>query len=94
MMTATPEEFRAAGAHERTQIAETLMTSWILGTRPGQPVWFDGNTHLSDLSIDSIQLVELKFALDQLAGVELDVNIFITNPTVHELAEAVAAIAP
>ncbi|HVZ22178.1 MAG TPA: acyl carrier protein [Vicinamibacterales bacterium] len=91
-MTATADDFRAAGANERVQIAETLMITWILGTRPGQPVWFDGNTRLSDLAIDSIQLVELKFALDQLAGVELDVNVFITNPTVRELAEHIAAV--
>jgi len=56
-------------------------------------VWFDGNTRLADLAIDSIQLVELKFVLDQLVGKELDVNLFITNPTVHELAGNIAAIA-
>ena len=91
-MAATADDFRAAGATERAQIAETLMTAWILATRPGQASWFDGSTHLSDLAIDSIQLVELKFALDQLAGVELDVNLFITNPTVRELAEKIAAV--
>jgi len=93
MTTASPDHFRAAGANQRVQMAETLMTTWLLGIRPGQPAWFDGNTRLSDLAIDSIQLVELKFALDQLAGVELDVNLFITNPTVRELAGNIAAVA-
>jgi acyl carrier protein len=91
MMTVTHDEFRAAPEAERVQIAESLITTWILGTRPGQPAWFDGNTRLADLAIDSIQLVEMKFALDQFAGMELDVNIIITNPTVHELAESIAA---
>jgi hypothetical protein len=91
MMTVTHEEFRAAPEAERVQVAETLITAWILSTRPGQPAWFDGNTCLADLAIDSIQLVEMKFALDQLAGKELDVNMIITNPTVRELAENIAA---
>lgn len=92
MTTVTHDDFRAAGAEERVQIAEQLITSWILGTRPGQPAWFDGNTHLADLAIDSIQLVELKFALDQLAGMEVDVSVFIANPTVSGLAKDIAAI--
>jgi hypothetical protein len=93
MMTATHDDFRAAAAGERVHLVETSMTAWILATRPGQPVWFDGGTHLADLAIDSIQLVELKFALDQLTGTELAVDVFIANPTVHELAENIAAIA-
>jgi acyl carrier protein len=92
-MTVTPEEFRAARADERAKIAEDVMTTFIQAIRPGQPAWFNGNTHLADLAIDSIQLVELKFLLDQLAGTDLDVNLFIVNPTVHELAANIAAMA-
>jgi hypothetical protein len=92
-MTATHEDFRAAGRDERAQLVETQITTSVRALRPGQPAWFDGNTHLADLAIDSIQLVELKFALDQLAGTELDISLFITNPTVHELAGNIAAIA-
>lgn len=92
-MTATPETFRSAGPDERVQLVEELIVSSLRELRPGQPDWFDGTTHLADLAIDSIQLVEMKFALDQLVGLELDVNLFIANPTVQELASGVAAAA-
>lgn len=92
-MTVTHDTFLAAGADERVQLVETLITDSLKALRPGQPVSFDGTTHLADLAIDSIQLVELKFALDQLAGVDLDVSVFIANPTLHELATSVAAAA-
>ena len=90
-MTATHDDFRAAGPDERVQLVEHQIVTSLQALRPGQPVQFDGQTHLADLSIDSIQLVELKFALDQLVGVELDVSLFIANPTVHELATSAAA---
>jgi len=90
-MTATSETFRTAGPAERVQLVEHQIVTSLRALRPDQPAWFDGNTSLADLAIDSIQLVELKFALDQLVGVDLDVSIFIANPTVHELAQSAAA---
>lgn len=93
MITATHDTFRAAGPDERVQLVEDLIATSLRAQRPGQPDWFDGSTHLADLAIDSIQLVEIKFALDQLVGVEIDVSVFISNPTVHELATTVAAVA-
>ncbi|MES2522485.1 MAG: acyl carrier protein [Gemmatimonadota bacterium] len=93
-MTATAETFRAAGPDERIRLVEDLITTSVKESLAGQQVSLDGGTHLSDLAIDSIHLVEMKFALDQLVGVELDVNLFIANPTVHELAVNVAAAAP
>jgi acyl carrier protein len=93
-MTLTHDTFRAAGPADRVQLVETLIASSLQTLRPGQSASFDGTTHLADLAIDSIQLVELKFALDQLVGVDLDVNIFISNPTLNELAASVAAAAP
>jgi hypothetical protein len=92
-MTATHESFLAAGPDERVRLVEDLFTTSLKALRPGHPAAFDGTTHLADLAIDSIQLVELKFALDQLVGVDLDVSVFIANPTVHELAVSVAAAA-
>jgi aryl carrier-like protein len=92
MTTVTHDDFLAAGPDERVRLVEDLIVTSLLALRPGQPAWFDGATHLADLAIDSIQLVELKFALDQLVGVELDVSVFIANPTVHELAQNIAAI--
>jgi hypothetical protein len=93
-MNATHDTFRAAGPDQRVQLAEHLIATSLRKLRPGQPDWFDGTTHLADLAIDSIQLVEMKFALDQLSGVELDVSVYIANPTIHELATSVAAAAP
>lgn len=96
-MTTTPqpthEIFLAAGPDERVQLVETLLLDSIKAIRTGQPATFDETTRLADLAIDSIQLVELKFALDQLVGAELDVAIFIANPTVRELATYVASAA-
>jgi acyl carrier protein len=91
--TVTHETFLAAGPDERVQLVEHLITTSLKAFRPGQAMTFDGTTHLADLGIDSIQLVEMKFALDQLVGVDLDVSVFIANPTVHDLATNVAAAA-
>ena len=88
----THEMFLAAGPAERVQLVEDQIVTSLRGLRPGEPAWFDSTTHLADLAIDSIQLVELKFALDQLVGVEIDVGVFIANPTVRELAEQSAAV--
>ena len=92
-MTVTHETFLAAGPDQRVQLVEDLITESLKALRPGQPVSFDGTTRIADLAIDSIQLVEMKFALDQLVGEDLDVSVFIANPTVHELATSVAAAA-
>ena len=91
MMTATHDDFRNAGSEKRRQLVEDLIVTRVRSFRPGEPARFDGNTHLSDLGIDSIQLVELKFAVEQLVGRELDASLLIVNPSVHELAEQVAA---
>jgi acyl carrier protein len=91
MTTIALDQFRAADPDARAALAEDLIVSWVKGFRPGQPAWFDGTTHLADLAIDSIQLVELKFALEQLVGSEIDVGVFIANPTVRELAKTSAA---
>jgi acyl carrier protein len=93
-MTATPVQFRQASRDERARLVEELIVTRVRSFRPDDPAWFDGDTHLSDLAIDSIQLVELKFAVDELVGQEIDVNLLIVNPTVHELAGQIAALAP
>jgi hypothetical protein len=91
--TTTRDTFRTASPDERVRLVEHLLETSLRALRPGQPAWFDGTTRLASLAIDSIQLVELKFALEELVGMELDVNVFIVNPTVHELAMSVAAAA-
>lgn len=92
-MTITHQTFLAAGPEERVQLVETLISDSVKALRPGQPALFDGSTHIADLAIDSIQLVEMKFALDELVGIEIDVGAFIANPTVHELATIIVAAA-
>jgi acyl carrier protein len=91
MTTVTTDTFRAALPAARVQLVEDVIVASLRATRPSQPDWFDGTTHLADLAIDSIQLVEMKFALDQLVGQELDIAVFVTNPTLHELATSIAA---
>jgi aryl carrier-like protein len=92
-MNLTHEIFLAAGLDERVQLIERQIADSLNALRPDQPASFDGATHLADLGIDSIQLVEMKFALDQLVGRDLDVSVFIANPTLHELATSLAAAA-
>lgn len=72
---------------ERPQFVESYLLASIRALRPEGGVEFDATTRLADLGIDSLQLVELKFGLDQLIGVELDAEIVMSNPTVRELAE-------
>lgn len=77
-MTATVdsfESFRSAGPEERVRIVERVLTGSLRELRSGEPDWFDADTRLADLQIDSIQLVEIKFALDQLVGSELVAGI-------------------
>ncbi|MGE3277355.1 MAG: acyl carrier protein [Vicinamibacterales bacterium] len=91
-MNTTPDTFRAAAPDIRVQLVEDLIVSRVRALRPGEPAWFDANTKLADLAIDSIQLVELKFAVEQLVGAEVDVALLIVNPTVRELAEQCAGL--
>lgn len=74
----------AATAHERVALVETFLLAAINALHPETIV--DPSRHLADLGIDSLQVVELKFSLDQVLGQELDVELIISNPTVAELA--------
>ncbi len=70
-----------------SSLLERYLLASIAPMRPpaGEP--FHGGTRLADLGIDSLQVVELKFGLDQALGEESDVALIIANPTIHELAE-------
>ena len=72
---------------ERAQFVERYLVRTIASLSQGPASEADAAMRLSDLGFDSLQVVELKFALDQLLGQELDVGIMIANPTVRELAE-------
>lgn len=52
------------------------------GARP-----LDATSRLADAGVDSIQVVELKFSLDELLGYESDVERYISNPSIRQLAE-------
>jgi hypothetical protein len=96
------QQLLAMEAGSRVAFVESRLLAWIAAARSaeGEPFDkstarpfdkstarpFDGATHLSDLGIDSLQLVDIKFELDELVGRELDVSLFIRNPTIGELA--------
>lgn len=71
---------------EREARVEAWLLASIQNLRQDTAAAFDAASSLADLSIDSIQVVELKFGLDQLIGKELDIEIIISNPTIRELA--------
>ena len=83
----THEDLLNIPAADRVQFVESYVVASIAAFRPAGAAAFDASAHLSDLAIDSLQVVELKLGLDQLLGRELDVGIIVANPTIHELAE-------
>lgn len=92
--TTTHQQLLDAPASERADIVAAYLLASVraLKSEPGTAkIGLD--TQLSDLAIDSIQVVELKFGLDQLVGTELDVDLVVTNPTVRQLAERSVAAA-
>jgi acyl carrier protein len=89
------QELLAMDAGSRVEHVESRLVSWIGAARladarsleePTIPP-LDSSARLSDLGIDSLQLVDIKFELDELVGKELDVGVFIRNPTIRELAQ-------
>jgi acyl carrier protein len=86
--TTTYEQVVGAPAPLRPRMVEAYLLASVRALRPDADERSVGpDTQLSDLAIDSIQVVELKFGLDQVVGTELDAELVITNPTIRELAE-------
>lgn len=89
------QELLAIEPDARVQFVESRLVAWIDAARSqeAQPSdespsrQIDGSTPLSELGVDSLQLVDIKFELDELVGRELDVGLFIRNPTIRELAQ-------
>lgn len=88
------QELLTIEAGAREQFVESRLVAWIVAARSHDaqaadksPRSFDGSTRISDLGIDSLQLVDIKFELDELVGQELDVGLFVRNPTIRELAQ-------
>lgn len=89
----TREQLLAAPPGERAQLIEDFLLASVRALRQDASAEIDASTQLSELSIDSIQIVDLKFGIDQLLGQELDIELFITNPSIRELAaNAVRAV--
>ncbi|CAN7550385.1 acyl carrier protein [Phenylobacterium sp. LjRoot219] len=80
----TNAQLAATPASERVRRVEAYLLASIRALHPDTPV--DVSCRLADLAIDSLQVVELKFGLDQVLGQELDVELIVSNPTVGELA--------
>jgi acyl carrier protein len=80
----TKAQLAGAPADERVRLVEAHLLASIRALHPGSTV--DASCRLADLAIDSLQVVELKFGLDQVLGQEVDVELIISNPTVGELA--------
>ena len=80
-------ELLAMDAAARAGFVEARLVAWIAALRPPGAGPFDGSTRLSDLGVDSLDLVDVKFELDQLIGLELDIELFVRNPTLRELAQ-------
>jgi len=76
----------AAPPEQRARLVEDFLLATI-GSLQADPVKsIEASVRLGDLAIDSLQIVELKFELDQVLGVEADIELIIDNPTVRELA--------
>ncbi len=82
----TKAELTAAPGADRARLVEDYLLASIRALPREGTAEIDGSSHLADLAIDSLQVVELKFGLDQLLGQELDIELIISNPTVRELA--------
>ena len=82
----THGDLRSANSDDRARLLEEYLLAVIASLRPPDAANIDSSAHLADLGVDSLQVVELKFNLDQLLGEESDVAIIIANPTIRELA--------
>ena len=76
----------SAPAPERANLVEAYLLASIAALPSEAATTVDGSRQLADLGIDSLQVVELKFGLDQVLGEEVDVELIVCNPTVRELA--------
>lgn len=84
----TRTQLADAPAGERARLVEAYLVASIRALHPDGAQAVDASRRLADLAIDSLQVVELKFGLDQLLGQELDVELIISNPTIGELAQS------
>lgn len=82
----TKAELAGAPADARVGLLEAYLLASIRALNPEGAGRVDASCRLADLAIDSLQVVELKFGLDQVLGQEVDIELIISNPTIGELA--------
>jgi acyl carrier protein len=82
----TNVQLAGAPADARVGLVEAYLLASIRALNPGSTAQVDTASRLADLSIDSLQIIELKFGLDQLLGQEVDIELVITNPSIGTLA--------
>lgn len=82
----THARLAASPPEQRARLVEEFLLTTIDTLRPDPETPIDGSIRLGELKIDSLQIVELKFELDQVLGVEADIELIIDNPTIRELA--------
>jgi acyl carrier protein len=82
----TKAELAGAPAEARVGLLEAYLLASIRALNPEGTGTVDASSRLADLAIDSLQVVELKFGLDQVLGQEVDIELIISNPTIGELA--------
>jgi acyl-CoA synthetase (AMP-forming)/AMP-acid ligase II/cytochrome P450/acyl carrier protein len=74
---------------QRKMLVLAFMKTFIARALESDPSMIDGSQQLDALGVDSIRLVDLKLELDNLVQQEIDVDDFMSNPTVAELASIV-----
>jgi acyl carrier protein len=84
----TKAQIAAAPADQRAGLVEAFLIASISALNRDRPEPVTASCRLADLAIDSLQLVELKFGLDQALGNEIDIELIIGNPTLSELASS------
>lgn len=82
----THHRLTAAEPKDRPALVEAYIIATVAAVIAPRREDFDGSTRLAELGLDSLQAVEVKFALDQVVGIESDVMLIISNPTIRDLA--------
>jgi acyl carrier protein len=78
---------------DRVRLVEEYALNMLSSGRTPGSTPLHANSRLADAGMDSLQVVELKFSLDELLGRESEVEMFISNPTIRELAGAIVLAA-
>lgn len=88
------EQLINAQPAQRKLLVMAFMKTFIANALETDPSMVDGSQHLDSLGIDSICLVDLKLELDKLVQDEIDVDDFMVNPTLSDLASIACAKLP